>query len=223
MNLPRPPLAVILDMDGLTIDTVPAYGAAMVAASTDVGRPLALDYFLTLVGLLAGELEARLRSDLGESFPLVPFLRAMHSRLDPILRKGVALKPGAAELIDFLARRNVPLAVATSMKRTDALYHLDMHGLAQRFRHVVGRDEVANGKPLPDVYLKAVSDLGVAAPDCLALEDSFNGVRAAHAAGVMTVMVPDIVAATPEIAALCVGVAANLARVQDALAANPGS
>ena len=90
-----------------------------------------------------------------------------------------------------------------------------------RPRHVVGSDDVRNGKPYPDAHLKAASDTGVAPSECLVLEDSFNGVRAAHAAGAMTVMVPDVVAPPPEITALCIGVAADLHQVRDVLRMTP--
>lgn len=217
MKLPRAPKAVIFDMDGLMIDTVPAYVRAMTAASVDVGHPLSRAYFLSLVGLLGRELEARMIGDLGQAFPLAEFTSAMFTRLEPLLLAGVALKPGAAELIDGLARSGLRLAVATSMKRADALHHLAMHDLRKHFGQVIGRDDVPNGKPYPDVYLKAASAMDTAPGDCLALEDSFNGVRAAHAAGAMTVMVPDVVVPTSEIAALCVGVVADLHHVRSGL------
>lgn len=175
MQLPRAPKAVIFDMDGLMIDTVPAYLQAMIAASDDVGYRLPRDYFLSLVGLLGRELQARMVHDLGGAFPIAAFTTAMCARLEPLLRASVALKPGAAELIDALARAGLPIAVATSMKKADALHHLEMHDLKKYFAHVVASDDVANGKPHPDIHIKAASELGLAPCDCLVLEDSFNG------------------------------------------------
>jgi len=84
---------------------------------------------------------------------------------------------------------------------------------------VAARDDVARGKPHPDVHLKAMSALGVEARDCLILENSFNGVRATHAAGAMVIMVPDVVQPTPEIAALCTGVASDLHQVREIIRA----
>ena len=107
------------------------------------------------------------------------------------------------------------MAVGTSMTRKEALHHLNRCEVEHFFRSVAARDDVARGKPHPDVHLKAMSALGFEARDCLILEDSFNGVRAAHATGAMVIMVPDVVAPTPEIAALCIAVAIDLHQVEE--------
>jgi beta-phosphoglucomutase-like phosphatase (HAD superfamily) len=168
---------------------------------------------LSLVGLLGAELEARLRADHGAAFPLPAFLTAMFTRLGLIMDAGVPLKTGAMELLVELARMEMPVAVGTSMNGKEARHHLRHCRVDHFFRAVAARDDVARGKPHPDVHLRAMSALGVDAHDCLILEDSLNGVRAAHAAGAMVIMVPDVVAPTPEVAALCTGVAADLHEV----------
>jgi HAD superfamily hydrolase (TIGR01509 family) len=202
-------------MDGLLIDTIPAYVGAMVQAGDDVGHAVSKEYVLSLVGLLGAELEAQLRADFGAAFPLAAYMSAVFARLGPILDAGVPLKTGAVDLLEELARMDMPMAVGTSMNRKEALHHLNHCRVDHFFRAVAARDEVARGKPHPDVHLKAMSALGVDAPNCLILEDSFNGVRAAHATGAMVIMVPDVAAPTPEIAALSAGVAADLHQVRE--------
>jgi len=202
-------------MDGLLIDTIPAYVSAMVQAGDDVGYAVPKDYVLSLVGLLGTELETQLRADHGTAFPLPAYMNAVFARLGPILDAGVPLKTGAVELLEELARTGMPMGVGTSMKRAEALHHLKHCHVAHYFRAVAARDDVARGKPHPDVHLKALSALGVDAPDCLILEDSFNGVRAAHAAGAMVIMVPDVAAPTPEIEALCTCVATDLHQARE--------
>ena len=113
----------------------------------------------------------------------------------------------------------LPLAIATAATRAHAEEHLARTGLRPRFGVVLTREDVAHSKPRPDLFLRAAEGLGVGAADCLAVEDSHNGVRAAHAAGMMTVMVPDIVPADAEIGALCVAVADDLHAVRRLLAA----
>ena len=202
-------------MDGLLIDTIPAYVSAMVEAGHDVGHAVSEEYVLSLVGLLGNELEAQLGADHGAAFPLAAYMRAVSARLGPILDAGVPLKRGAMTLLEALARLDMPMAVGTSMNRAEALHHLKHCRVDHFFRAVATRDDVARGKPHPDVHLKAMSSLGVEVSDCLILEDSFNGVRAAHATGAMVIMVPDVVAPTPEIAALCIGVAIDLHQVEE--------
>ncbi|XSC48538.1 HAD family hydrolase [Bradyrhizobium sp. RDT10] len=92
-------------------------------------------------------------------------------------------------------------------------FRLSLCQIDHFFCAIGARDDVTRGKPYPDVHLKALAVLGVAAPDCLILEDSPNGVRAAHATGAMVIMVPDAVAPTAEIEALCAGVVSDLHQV----------
>jgi beta-phosphoglucomutase-like phosphatase (HAD superfamily) len=124
ITLPRTPKAVVFDMDGLLIDTIPSYVSAMVEAGHDVGHAVSREYVLSLVGLLGDELEAQLRADHGAAFPLSAYMSAVSTRLGPILNAGVPLKPGAMALLQALARMDMPIAVGTSMNRAEALHHL---------------------------------------------------------------------------------------------------
>src|SRR4051812_45633879 len=172
-------------MAGLLINTVPVYVGAMLEAGHDVGHVISKDYVLSLTGLLGDELKARLRADHGAAFPLPAYMTAVSARLDPVLNAGVPLKAGAMALLEALVRMDMPMAVGTSMTRQEALHHLNHCRIERFFRAVAARDDVARGKPHPDVHLKAMAALGIEARDCLILEDSFNGVRAAHATGAM--------------------------------------
>jgi beta-phosphoglucomutase-like phosphatase (HAD superfamily) len=114
---------------------------------------------------------------------------------------------------------NIPRAVATSSGHGAVERQLGPAGLIPRFQAIVAAGDYARGKPHPDPFLAAAARLDVDPTDCLALEDSHNGVRAAHAAGMMTIMVPDLLEATDEIGALCVAVARSLHDVRALVAA----
>jgi HAD superfamily hydrolase (TIGR01509 family) len=145
--------------------------------------------------------------------------RRLTEYCNEVFEHAMPVKPGAATLVAYLAREGVPVAVATSANRRTAERHLDGSGLRAQLPLVFTRDDVDHPKPDPAVFLKAAAGLGMAPENCLAVEDSFTGIMAAHAAGTMVVMVPDIVPPTPEIAALCCRVTGDLHEVQAIIAA----
>ena len=153
----------------------------------------------------------------GPDFPLEAFQAAWHRHCEIMAADGVRLKPGALELLDLLDELRLPRAIATSSRPETARGHLRSHTLTDRFHAVVAQGDYVASKPAPDPYLTAAARLGVAPDLCLALEDSHNGVRSAAAAGMMTVMVPELLEATAEIAALCLFVAKDLHQVRDAV------
>jgi HAD superfamily hydrolase (TIGR01509 family) len=123
------------------------------------------------------------------------------------------VKPGAREVLDELDRLRILRAIATSSSHRTVERHLTDHGLTGRFQAVVGHGDYVNGKPAPDPFLKAAELLGVAPERCLALEDAHNGVRSA-AAGMMTIMVPDLLEPTDEMRHLCRYIALDLHEVR---------
>jgi beta-phosphoglucomutase-like phosphatase (HAD superfamily) len=106
------------------------------------------------------------------------------------------------------------MAVATSSRSPHALSHLGTAGLLELFDTIVTRDDVTNPKPDPEPYLLAASRLGIAPAACLAIEDSHAGVRAAHGAGMQTIMVPDLLPPSDEVRALCDAVMQSLHEVR---------
>jgi HAD superfamily hydrolase (TIGR01509 family) len=216
--LPRPVHAVIFDMDGLLVDTESMFRDAMMAEAAALGYDLPLALFLQFVGLSA-DMEADLiHAKFGPGFPLEQWHAAVGLRVREMRAAGVALKAGVIELIDHLDARGLPRAVATSSSHRTVEAHLGPSGIIPRFHTIVARGDYPRGKPHPDPYLTAAARLGIEPRSCLALEDSHNGVRAAHAAGMMTVMVPDLLEATEEMRGLCCTVAETLHDVRLLLA-----
>ena len=223
MSLPRPLQAVIFDMDGLLVDTETVVKDAMLQQAEAMGRELPEHVFRSMIGTNHGTTEHILTSHFGPSFSLDEFRSGWIRRYHALSAGGVVLKAGVVELIDLLDARGVPRAVCTSSRHEDVERNLIPHGLYARFQAVVANGDYARGKPAPDPFLKAAERLEADPPHCLALEDSHNGVRAAHAAGMMTVMVPDLLEATDEMQALCVRIAESLHEVRDLIAVMAGS
>jgi HAD superfamily hydrolase (TIGR01509 family) len=138
----------------------------------------------------------------------------VRDHVDAACAIGIALKAGVVELLDHLDELNLPRAIATSSSHRAVQSHLGHSGIIPRFNTVVARGDYVLGKPNPDPFLTAAERLGIAPEFCLALEDSHNGVRAAFSAGMMTIMVPDLLDPTPEMHDLCVRIARDLHEVQ---------
>jgi HAD superfamily hydrolase (TIGR01509 family) len=196
MRLPRRPLGVVFDLDGTLIDSEALVREAYFAASAKFGVIMSDAQFLSLVGMHSAANDASLRSFYGSDFPVDRFRDAARAFVGG---RAAPLKPGALEVMRALDELGAPYALATSSHRPWVDRHFQAHGLTDRFHAVVTRDDVVNGKPDPEPYLKASAALGHAPAHVLALEDSHAGVRSAHAAGCMTVMIPDLLAADEEL------------------------
>ncbi len=210
MSLPRPPRAVVFDLDGLLIDSEQLVFDAMVASAPKFGRVMDMATFLTLVGLPRAANDMQLLNHYGADFPVNAFNAAVSAHMNAEREAVAALKTGVGEVLDALDTHALPRALCTSSGREWVDRHFVAHDLARRFNAIVARGDYMNGKPAPEPYLKAAAILAIDPADCLALEDSHNGVRAAHAAGMMTIMVPDLLAPTEEMHAKCVRIATSL-------------
>lgn len=220
LALPRP-AALILDMDGLLIDTERLYLEVNEQAAARLGYALAPETNLGMVGVAIDGCRRLLADVHGADFPFDAFRDLGYQLLDGRLADGVPLKAGAAELVDWAKAEALPLAVATSTRRARAEHHLEQVGFLSRLDVLVTRDDVANAKPAPDPYLLAAARLGVAPERALACEDSVNGVRSAAAAGVPVLMVPDLLAPDDSMRALALGVVPSLHDVLEALRRGP--
>jgi HAD superfamily hydrolase (TIGR01509 family) len=208
--LRKPVEAALFDMDGLLLNTEALYIEAMQAAATTLGREMTLDFCHSMVGLPGPECNLMIADLYGEGFNIEEFRGLYSGHLRQLMETGIPLKPGVVELLDFLAGRGLKLAVATSAGRKSAEHHLERAGLLSRFGALATRDDVERPKPHPSVYLEAARRLGVAPERCLAFEDSNIGLEAAHAAGTMAFMVPDLVAPLPESHGRCLQVVPDL-------------
>ncbi len=211
---------VVFDMDGLMLDTESINRMAWQRAADDLGYALDDEFYLSLLGRTTTDCESLVLQRCGAEFPMDEF-RTRRRRLwkAQVEGTGIAAKPGLLELLSFLEAQRLLLAVATSSHALAAESSLRSAGIRDRFGVVVTGDQVARGKPAPDIYLEAARRLGVESADCVALEDSDSGVHAACAAGMTTVMVPDLKPPSPESRARAFRVVATLHAARETIEA----
>lgn len=219
MTLPRIVKAVVFDMDGLLVDTEPMVFRAMQRAAVHIGGEMPFTVFQRMVGLQHAHSDHILAEHFGEGFDRNHWSGVVSGNFQAeLVEVGIALKAGVVEILDQLDAMGLPRAIATSSGMDAVEQSLGPHGLLRRFDALITRESQTRGKPHPEPFLKAAEALGVDPADCLALEDSHNGVRAAHAAGMMTIMVPDMLDPNEEMQGLVIRVARDLHEVRGLVA-----
>ena len=201
-------------MDGTLLDTERVAQQAFFAACAELDIAPRMDLLLRCVG--AAEPIARnvIREGYGATVDCDALFLSWNRHFTQLSRVTPApLKEGAVALLDAVAQLGLPMAIATSSGTGHANEKLRQAGLLQRFGAVIGADQVQRPKPDPEVYLKAAGQLGVDPRACLAVEDSEYGVRAAHAAGMTVIQVPDMTPPTADLRALGHIVLASLKEV----------
>ncbi len=206
---------VLFDMDGLMFDTESVYTIYWKETVAERGFVMADD----MVGLLRGTTKQRHLELFAAWFGMdeqtgSAIIEACHERTAAhIDRHPVPYKDGLLKLLDELNKRGIPAAVATATRRARTEELLTRAGIRDCFAATVCGDEVTKGKPDPEVFLRAAAAIGIPPTDCLVLEDSHNGIRAAKAAGAIPIMVPDLMPVTDEMRALCAHILPSLNEV----------
>jgi HAD superfamily hydrolase (TIGR01509 family) len=213
MKLPRKAHAVVFDMDGLLFNTEALYRDAIMAAAAEGDHDIPLAFYLSTIGMSGEATRTAFNERCGTAFDFDLFWTTASTQFRDLSKLQLCLKAGVVELLDFLDEAGLPRAIATSSRHEDVQFNLGAQGLLDRFETIIARGDYSRGKPYPEPFLKAAERLGVAPELCVALEDSYNGVRAAAGAGMMTIMVPDLLPPTAEMEELCVCIVEDLHKV----------
>ncbi len=209
---------VIFDMDGLMLDTEKLLAKYWMQAAREAGFPMELEHVLSIRSLAAIYAKPKLQGIFGESFDYEA-IRARRRALTAahIETYGIEKKPGLDALLQYLKNGGFSIAVATATDRERTDLYLKQVGVHHYFDAFICGDMVTKGKPDPEIYLTASRALGLPTEACMALEDSPNGIRSAHAAGCKAVMVPDLSQPEAMLLPLLYGCVESLADVIDLL------
>lgn len=199
--------AVVFDMDGVLFDTESISFRCFFEAARQLGIRITEEAVYGCFGLNETDGKAHVLRSMEHvypngTFPYEAFRKKLGELFEEELQKGVPVMKGVRELLDFLREKKIKTAVASSTNYRRVMRNLETNGLAEYFEQIITGDMVKHSKPQPDIYQKACQALSVEPPYAMAVEDSPNGIRSAAAAGMVAVMVPDMIMPTEELAAL---------------------
>ena len=207
--------AVLFDMDGLMFDTESVYTLTWPWAAKEFGYEVTRDVVEGAIGLNAEDGRRHFEQAYGKDFPFYPIrIRRLEIAMDYIRTRGLTVKKGLYNLLDFLKENGLKTAVATSSEHPRADEYLRMSKLTSAFDAVICGEDVTLGKPNPQIFLTAAERIGADIRRCIVLEDSQNGIKAAFRAGALPFMVPDCKQPDAETRPLLAGLFTDLDEVR---------
>lgn len=210
--------AVIFDMDGLMLDTETLLQRFWCEAAQFYGYPMTPEIVLGIRSLSYKYAIKHLKRVFGDDFDY-PKVRAKRIELmnEYIRRNGVIKKKGLDELLDFIAKTPLKAAVCTATDFERTKMYLESVGVFDKFDDLICGNMVEYGKPAPDIYKSACKRLGLLPEECIALEDSPNGIISAAVAGLNAVMIPDLTKPSEDIRPLIFAECEDLGKVIEIL------
>ena len=209
---------VVFDMDGVLFDSEALVLHSWEQTAEIHGIPDVREVCLRCLGTNAEKSRQLFLEKYGADFPYDTYKTEMSARYWENVGEGkLALKPGVREILDALRQHGWKTAIASSTRTAVVREEMQHFGLEQMFHEIIGGDMVRRSKPDPEIYLTACRALGADPAETYAVEDSSNGIRAAAAAGMRPVMIPDLLPPTPEIERLTEQIFPSMAEFQQFL------
>lgn len=191
--------AVIFDMDGVLFDTERLCMESWTVVAGERNMPDMEVFFPRCIGRNTADTRRLFAEFYGEAYDYEEFRKLASAWFHKAIEKnGAPIKKGVREILEYLRRGGYPIGLATSTSRLSVEELLERAGIRRYFQTLTTGDMVEHSKPRPDIYLMACESLGAAPAQTMAVEDSPNGIRAAYDAGMIPVMVPDMIAPDQE-------------------------
>ena len=211
--------AIVFDMDGVLIDSERLVLKAWQHVGEELGLPDLSGIFHKALGTTHAHTATLFAAEFGDGFDYIGFRDQVRSYFYDVLTvNGAPLKPGVKKLLDWLKAEGWLIGLASSTREVGVRLNMERTGLIGYFDVLIGGDMLKVSKPAPDIYLMACEKLAAAPKSAYAVEDSYNGIRSAHAAGMHAIMVPDMAPPTDEMHSLACAVLPDLIAVRDWLA-----
>lgn len=213
--------AVIFDMDGLMIDSERVTFEGYQEILKDMNLTMDLDFYKSLLGKPIKGIYQRFYDVYGEDFPIDTVIKDVHTYIaNRFEKQGVPIKKGLKELLVYLKENNYKTIIATSSQRSRVDKIIVQADIEKYFDDSICGDEVTNGKPHPEVFLKACEKLGVNTDEAIVLEDSESGIQASHSANIKVICIPDMKEPEPKFADMLEEKYPDLTHVIEYLKAN---
>lgn len=185
---------IIFDMDGLMFDTERLVMRACIEAGKLLNYNITEKLYIKTIATDLNIAEAYFKEELGEQFDINEFYYETRKIRDKLIEEqGLPVKPGLYELIEYLEKRGVKKAVASSSRLSVINNYLKLANLSNRFDKIMSSEQFEKGKPNPEIFLKTCEELGIEPKEAMVLEDSINGLMAANNANIKCIVVPDLV------------------------------
>jgi len=205
----------------LMFDSEKLYYQANLAAARQMKLDYSDDYYERFIGASDEDLMAFFREAFGSEAQVQQFMQVTYQAIDDAIHHGqLQKKPGLDELLTYLAQQHIDKAIASSNYKTKISDFLTATQMASQFPTIISMDDVAKGKPAPDLFKAALTALGTPAQQTLVLEDSLNGLLAAQAAGIPCIIVPDLIKPTAQMQAQALAIMPDLFAVRDFIKSN---